>query len=236
MSLKRDVTYPGRFSTADTDHPMGAFKNRTSPDSQDGSYLEAAWANDLSGFLERILTAAGVAPNGTADTATSSQVFDALMSLVLQKNNLLSEIASLGNSAVANARNNIGAASKAGDNGQKFWVASAPGDSNAAVPVSLLNQSLQSKLNKTDITSGDNGNGHYMIMPNAIFCRSIVNAPANSNFTWVFPTSFPSAPLVLQSGFNLGSGASIWLTGVSENSANFYNNGAQNNVDVFAYW
>ncbi|MEN4243899.1 hypothetical protein P9A06_04865 [Serratia marcescens] len=37
----------------------------------------------------------------------------------------------------------IGAAKQTGDVNQKFWVQSAPGDTNSAVPVSLLNSELQ---------------------------------------------------------------------------------------------
>lgn len=79
MALKRDATYPGRFVASSTDHPQGAFKNRTSPTAQDGSYLEAQWANDWDGFFARVLNVAGVAPNGTADTGSASQLYDALL-------------------------------------------------------------------------------------------------------------------------------------------------------------
>lgn len=41
----------------------------------------------------------------------------------------------------------IGAAKQSGDTNQKFWVLSAPGDVNSAVPVSLLNSELQNKAN-----------------------------------------------------------------------------------------
>lgn len=41
----------------------------------------------------------------------------------------------------------IGAAKQSGDTNQKFWVLSAPGDVNSAVPVSLLNSELQKKAN-----------------------------------------------------------------------------------------
>lgn len=80
MALKRNERYPGRFDNPSTAHPQGAFKNRTSPTSQDGSYLEADWANDWDGFFARVLNVAGVAPNGTADTGSSSQLYDALLS------------------------------------------------------------------------------------------------------------------------------------------------------------
>jgi len=79
MALKRDVHYPGRFVAASTAHPQGAFKNRTTPTAQDGSYLEADWMNDIDGFFARALNIAGVTPNGNADTGTSSQLFDSVV-------------------------------------------------------------------------------------------------------------------------------------------------------------
>lgn len=79
MALKRDTLYPGRFTAADMAHPQGAFKNRSTPTAQDGSYLEAQWANDWDGFFARILNVAGITPNGVADTGTSSQLYDALL-------------------------------------------------------------------------------------------------------------------------------------------------------------
>ena len=58
MALKRNERYPGRFGNPNAAHPQGAFKNRTSPTSQDGSYLESDWANDWDGFFARLLTVA----------------------------------------------------------------------------------------------------------------------------------------------------------------------------------
>lgn len=82
MALKRNERYPGRFSNPTTAQPQGAFKNRTAPSAQDGSYLEQDWANDWSGFFGRLLTVAGFTANGTVDTALSSQYFDALIAAV----------------------------------------------------------------------------------------------------------------------------------------------------------
>lgn len=79
MALKRNDRYPGRFLTPTTDHPQGAFKNRTAPGANDGSYLEADWANDWDGFFARLLTVAGATANGSVDTAQSSQYYDALV-------------------------------------------------------------------------------------------------------------------------------------------------------------
>nr|DAK85318.1 MAG TPA: hypothetical protein [Caudoviricetes sp.] len=80
MALDRSNRYPGRFENPTTAQPQGAFKNRTSPTAEDGSYFEADWANDMSGFFARILNVAGVTPNGTVDSGTSSQLYDAMLS------------------------------------------------------------------------------------------------------------------------------------------------------------
>lgn len=85
MALKRNERYPGRFSNPTTAQPQGAFKNRSAPGAQDGSYLEQDWANDWSGFFGRLLTLAGITPNGNVDTALSSQYYDALQTLTGSK-------------------------------------------------------------------------------------------------------------------------------------------------------
>lgn len=51
MALDRSNRYPGRFLNPTAEQPQGAFKNRTSPTAEDGSYFEADWANDMGGFL-----------------------------------------------------------------------------------------------------------------------------------------------------------------------------------------
>jgi microcystin-dependent protein len=66
---------------ADTDYPHGSFKNSTSPTSRDGTPLEAAWPNDIQGFLQGILAAGGVTPSGEPDTAVASDYLDALRAI-----------------------------------------------------------------------------------------------------------------------------------------------------------
>lgn len=82
MALKRNETYPGRFNNPTTAHPQGAFKNRTAPGAQDGSYLEQQWANDWDGFFGRLLTIAAIDANGNVDTALDSQYYTALIAAV----------------------------------------------------------------------------------------------------------------------------------------------------------
>ncbi len=101
MALNRSNKYPGRFLPPTTARPQGAFKNRTSPTAQDGSFLEADWANDWDGFFARLLNVAGVSPNGNVDNGTTSQLFDAMIASVK---------ANLGNAAlrtVGNSTNQI---------------------------------------------------------------------------------------------------------------------------------
>lgn len=77
MALQRDTKYPGRFTTATTEHPQGPFKNRTSSTSQDGSYLEKDWLNDWDGFFGSLLSAAGYVADGNVDGVGASQYFNA---------------------------------------------------------------------------------------------------------------------------------------------------------------
>lgn len=112
MALKRNETYPGRFNNPTTEHPQGAFKNRSAPGAQDGSYLEQQWANDWDGFFGRLLTLAGVTPNGTVDTAQASQYYDALKSLFLQRTNPFADIKADGTVDTALSNLQLGEAAK----------------------------------------------------------------------------------------------------------------------------
>jgi hypothetical protein len=78
MALQRDTKYPGRFTASSAGQPQGAFKNRTSTTSKDGSYLEKDWANDWSGFFSSLLDNAGLTPDGNVDEVGASQYFEAL--------------------------------------------------------------------------------------------------------------------------------------------------------------
>lgn len=82
MAIRKDVEYPGRWEVATSEYPMGKPKNRTTSTSKDGSYLEKKWIQDLEAFLGAILNDVGESPNGSVDTAESSQFFDALNSKI----------------------------------------------------------------------------------------------------------------------------------------------------------
>lgn len=78
MALQRDTTYTGRFDAATTGQPQGAFKNRTSASSKDGSYIEKGWLNDFSAMFSSILGKSGIVANNVVDAVGASQYFDGL--------------------------------------------------------------------------------------------------------------------------------------------------------------
>ena len=77
MAVKRDSRYPGRWSPADADFPLGGPKNRTTPTSQDGSYFNRDFIADYEAFFQRLMTEGGVTANETPDTAPTSQFYSA---------------------------------------------------------------------------------------------------------------------------------------------------------------
>ena len=84
MALNLQNKYPGRFDPVSADYPQGKFKNRSSPTAQDGSYMERDWLNDWAGFFGAMMSSASVVPNGTVDTARSSQLYDALWAVIMK--------------------------------------------------------------------------------------------------------------------------------------------------------
>ncbi|WP_368647710.1 hypothetical protein ABRZ00_12670 [Castellaniella ginsengisoli] len=82
MALNLDDRYPGRAGGKTLDYPQGSFKNRTSPNAQDGTFLEQDWANDMLAFFQALMSDAGMVANNVVDTARASQYFDALVKTI----------------------------------------------------------------------------------------------------------------------------------------------------------
>src|SRR5690606_33089793 len=82
MAINLDDRYPGRAGGKTLDYPQGSFKNRTSPNAQDGTFLEQDWANDMLAFFQALMSNAGMAANNVVDTARASQYFDALVKTI----------------------------------------------------------------------------------------------------------------------------------------------------------
>lgn len=91
MSIILSDRYTGRANEPTAGRPRGSVKNRTAPDSADGTYLEQDMANDERAFQDAVLYNAGVTPNGNVDDGTNSQVYTALMNLVQSRISTASE-------------------------------------------------------------------------------------------------------------------------------------------------
>ncbi|MFT0547508.1 hypothetical protein ACMHYO_14395 [Allopusillimonas ginsengisoli] len=82
MAINLDDRYPGRANGKTVSYPQGSFKNRTSPSSKDGTYLEQDWANDQLAFFQSLMSEAGLTANSTVDVVGASQYFDALTGVI----------------------------------------------------------------------------------------------------------------------------------------------------------
>ena len=82
MTFILSKRYPDRTIAADTVNIRGLMKDRSTPNSNDGSYLQADWVNDMRALGDALLRHAGIKPNGEVDTPDNCQTYDALMKLV----------------------------------------------------------------------------------------------------------------------------------------------------------
>lgn len=77
--LNKRAKYGDDWGVPSAEHPAGECLNRSAPGVEDGSYFEKSWVNDLMALSGALMNSAGYTPNGTEDTATACQVFDALV-------------------------------------------------------------------------------------------------------------------------------------------------------------
>ena len=80
MATDLSALYPGRV-LVNANYPRGAPQNSTVPGAFDKTPLDEGWGQDMWGFLDIILQAAGVTPDGAPDNVLASQRYDALIKL-----------------------------------------------------------------------------------------------------------------------------------------------------------
>jgi hypothetical protein len=81
MAIKPDVNYAGKINAADANYPYGSARNVTVPGDGTGTPWEAAGVNDVYGFQQKLLNAAGITPSGNSETIVASDYFNALVKL-----------------------------------------------------------------------------------------------------------------------------------------------------------
>ena len=88
MAINLNTQYPGRTAGTNTNYPFGQGRNVTTQGDGTGTPYEAAWFNDVQGFLQALLQGASLTPSGTPDNATTSQYLQALSALYIRANRL----------------------------------------------------------------------------------------------------------------------------------------------------
>lgn len=172
MAINLDDRYPGRAGPKNLAYPQGSFKNRTSPTSKDGTYLEKDWANDWAGFFQALLSYAGMTANGVVDTAQASQYFDALVQTIKSQDASETSKGVLEIATAAEAQ-------------------ALTDDERALTPKKLAdafkggNQSLA-------------GNGYQKLPGGLIMQWGSFNSTATGDFSVTLPIAFPGACLMAQ--------------------------------------
>lgn len=78
MAIKIYEQFAPFANPADGDYPQGSFKNDSIPGAEDGTPLDAVWANDYAGTDAELFAQAGIVPSGQPDKLGASQRVDAI--------------------------------------------------------------------------------------------------------------------------------------------------------------
>lgn len=81
MAIKIYEKFAPFANPANGDYPHGSFKNDSIPGAEDGTPLDAVWANDYAGFDAELLAQAGIVPNGQPDKLGASQRLEAMIKM-----------------------------------------------------------------------------------------------------------------------------------------------------------
>lgn len=82
MAIKIYEQFAPFANPADGDYPQGSFKNDSIPGAEDGTPLDAVWANDYAGTDAELFAQAGIVPSGQPDKLGASQRVDAMKRVI----------------------------------------------------------------------------------------------------------------------------------------------------------
>lgn len=84
MAAIPSALYPGQVAS-DANWPHGKARNVVVEDDGSGTPFEQTWVNDLWGFEQALLAAAGITPSGNPDRVGASQYLDAIRAIILDE-------------------------------------------------------------------------------------------------------------------------------------------------------
>jgi hypothetical protein len=100
MALNPGASYPSQTTAGDPAYPQGKARNRALPGDGTGFPWTANVANDILGFQQALLAAAGITPSGVPDGVGASDYLSATLALI---RNTVRKVAA--DAALANAQN-----------------------------------------------------------------------------------------------------------------------------------
>lgn len=81
MAIIPETQFPDKITPASVEYPLGKARNITLPSDGTGTPWKAAFANDVFGFQQALLSEAGIVASGTPDNVTNSQYLQSLRKL-----------------------------------------------------------------------------------------------------------------------------------------------------------
>jgi len=85
MALKPNELFIGKITDPSAAYPLGSARNVTTPGDGTGTPLVAALLNDIFGFQQSLLAAAGITANGDPDSVTNPQYKNAILALLSKR-------------------------------------------------------------------------------------------------------------------------------------------------------
>ena len=83
------AAFVGRITASSAAYPYGSAKDESTVGANDGTPYIKTRADDVFGFLQSILAAGAIVPNGSADSVSNPQYLTALQNIFLQGNKVL---------------------------------------------------------------------------------------------------------------------------------------------------
>lgn len=156
-----------RWGAPTQDYPQGRFLNGSGSGSRDGSYAKAEWANEIFGVFGAILTAARMKIDGTPETATKSQVLDALKTIIKNEADALGGDPTAAASGSSDAISASFTQSVSKENGKRIYVRAAYAN-RTTYPTLNVNGTGATRIVKGDnraLAIGDiQGSGYWMLL------------------------------------------------------------------------